>query len=354
MKQLLVLFAIVIVQLNTYAQSTYGVNGTVKNAKGEKIQAATVFMAGSEKITSTDKDGNFRFTTVSPGTYQVVVNILGYASSKQNVIVKDRDETVELTLSEKQIMLDEVLVGDKKGQAKHLKTFIKYFIGDNENGRACKILNPQVLEFSTIKNTLKATTADFLIIDNNNLGYRIKYLLKSFTYDSSKEVTLYEGDCLFEPLTGTPEQQVIWDKNRQNAYEGSLMHYLRSLYANTARTEGFLIYKIVSPFFPLVYESLPIPSEQLIKRPDSNFMVFRTNTRFYILYDKKKANKVDKPEMVRDVTLDDLSGTTGSIFMVDSPIDRRGSYADYKKILIQGFWGRKRIGDQLPLEYVSK
>jgi hypothetical protein len=353
MKQLLVLFAIILSQFNTYAQGTYSVSGTVKNTKGEKIQAATVFMAGSEKITATDENGNFRFATISPGTYQVVVNILGYTSVKQNVIVTDKDETIDLILTEKQIILDEVIIGDKNALARHLKTFTKYFIGDNANGKACKIINPQVIEFSTVKNILKATTPDFLIIENNNLGYRIKYLLKSFTYDSHKEVTLYDGDCLFEPLKGTAEQDAIWNVNRQKAYEGSLMHYLRSVYANTARKEGFLIYKIVSPFVPFVIESLPIPSEQIIKRPDSNFMVFKLSTRFYVLYDKKKALKEDRPEMVRDITIDDMTGT-GSVFMVDSPVDRRGSYADYKKVLIQGFWGRQRIGDQLPLEYQPK
>jgi len=353
MKHLLVLFTIILLQFNAYAQSTYEVTGTVKNAKGEKMPGATVFMAGSEKITSTNSDGDFRFSVVSPGNYQLVINTLGYESLKQSVTVNNKDETVTVTLSEKHIMLDEVIIGDKKALARHLKTFTKYFIGDNENGKACTIVNPQILEFSTVKNILKATTSDFLIIDNNNLGYRVKYLLKSFTYDSKKEITLYDGDCIFEHLKGTPEQEAIWDVNRRKAYDGSLMHYLRSIYTNTTRKEGFLIYKIVSPYTPFVIESLPIPSEQIIKRPDSNFMVFKLSMRFYVLYDKKKAEKIYRPDFVRNITIDDMTGT-GSVFMIDSPIDRRGNYGDYKKILIQGFWGRKRIGDQLPLEYQPK
>ncbi|WP_448634664.1 hypothetical protein [Pedobacter panaciterrae] len=42
---------------------------------------------------------------------------------------------------------------------------------------------------------------------------------------------------------------------------------------------------------------------------------------------------------------------TGSVLQLDAQVDVRGSYAGYKNLLIQGFWGRKRIADQLPLEY---
>ncbi|MCC8426761.1 carboxypeptidase-like regulatory domain-containing protein [Mucilaginibacter sp. UR6-11] len=352
MKKILALFVFVLFQLNTYAQHTYTITGTVKNSKGEKIQSATVFIAGSEKITITDGQGYFKFNTIAAGTYQLVVNMLGYASAKQNVIVKDKSETVELTLGEKEILLGEVVIGDKSIREKHLKTFVKYFMGQSDNAKYCKIINPELLEFSTAKSILKATTSDFLIIENSTLGYRIKYLLKLFQYDHSKDVTNYEGDCIFEQLNGTPQQQLTWQKNRKEAYEGSLMHYLRSLYAGTSRKEGFLVYKILSPFFPLVIESIPIVAEQIVKHPDSTLMVFRYNKmRFYVLFDKKKAAKEDGRNMVSDITLENLD-YTGSIFMTDAQIDRRGSYSDYKTLLIQGFWGRKRIADQLPLEYV--
>jgi hypothetical protein len=352
MKNILALFVLILLQLNVYAQGTYTVSGTVKNAKGELLSGATVFLAGSEKATSSNLEGRFWFSKIESGTYQLVVNLLGYSSVKQNIIITDKsEENVEVVLGEKQIVLNEVIIGDAKQRKNHIKTFTKYFLGESANAKACKILNPETLEFSTTKNVLKATTPDFLVIQNNNLGYKIKYLLKSFSYDSSLEVTLYDGDCIFEQLEGTPEQRLLWTKNRKVAYNGSLMHYLRSVYANKSRQEGFLIYKITSPSFPIYIESIPIIAEQLVKRPDSNFMIFRSQSRFYILYDKKKAAKEDKLlGHVQNLRVSDLDNT-GSIFLVDSQIDRRGSYADYKSLLIQGFWGRKRLADQLPLEY---
>lgn len=355
MKNILILFVLILLKLNSYAQSTYTVGGTIKNAKGELLSGATIFLAGSEKATSSNLEGRFGFSKIESGTYQLVVNLLGYASVKQNIIISDKSEdNVSVVLGEKQIVLNVVNVGDVKQLKNHIKTFTKYFLGESANAKACKILNPEVLEFSTTKNVLNATTPGFLVIQNYNLGYKIKYLLKSFSYNSALDVTLYDGDCIFEPMDGTPEKKSLWAKNRKAAYDGSLMHYLRSVYANKSRQEGFLIYKITTSSFPIYIESIPIIAEQLVKHPDNNFMVFKSQARFYILYDKKKAAKEDKLlGHVQNLRVSDLDAT-GSIFLVDSQIDRRGSYADYKSLLIQGFWGRKRLADQLPLEYVQQ
>ncbi|MES2428560.1 MAG: carboxypeptidase-like regulatory domain-containing protein [Bacteroidota bacterium] len=352
MKNILALFAFILLQLNIYAQDTYSISGTVKNAKGELIESATVFLAGSEKVVATNTQGAFKFNGISPGTYQVVITMVGYTSVKQNVIVQNKSESVDLVLGDKQIVLDEIVIGDKDARAKHFKRFVIYFLGETRNAKACKILNPDVIEFSTSKGVLRATSSDFLIIENPNLGYRVKYLLKKFIDNNATGVTLYDGDSVFEPLTGTEEQQKLWKKNRKAAYEGSLMHYLRSLYAGTSRKEGFLVYKITSPFLPLAIESIPIYAEQMLRRPDSNFFSFKVSTRFYVLYDKKKAAKEDKGSV--STILMDYLDDTGSIFKLDTAtrIDKRGSYSDYKEKLIQNYWGRQRVGDQLPLEYM--
>jgi hypothetical protein len=351
MKNILTLLAFVLLQLNIHAQETYSISGTVKNGKGELMESATVFLAGSEKVTATDKDGVFKFNGISPGTYQVVITMIGYTSAKQNVIVQNKPETVNMVLGEKQIVLNEVIIGDKGARAKHLKTFIKYFMGESSNAKACKIINPDVIEFSTTKGVLMATTPDFLVIENSNLGYRIKYLLKNFSYKTAMDVTLYDGDCIFEQLAGTAEQQAKWSKNRKATYEGSLMHYLRSLFTNTAHTEGFLTYVISGNSYPITINPNEVPTEQIIKHLDSNFIAFKYKYRFYTIFDKKKAAKLMTMTDATTEFIDDLP-SNASIFLVDSQIDRRGSYADYKTLLIQGAWGRKRLGDQLPLEYL--
>ena len=68
----------------------------------------------------------------------------------------------------------------------------------------------------------------------------------------------------------------------------------------------------------MAIESIPIYAEQMIRRPDSNFFSFKVNTRFYVLYDKKKAAKEDKGSV--STVLIDYLDDTGSIFISLSPI----------------------------------
>lgn len=352
MKSVLALLAIILVQINTYAQDTYSINGTVKNVKGEALPAATVFIAGSEKAMATDAGGNFKFNTLIPGTYQLVVNMLGYAPSKTNIILKDASKVVDIVLNEKEIVLNEVTIGSKSQRERYIKLFIKAFMGQSPNAEYCKILNPELLEFSTNKTVLKATTSDFLIIENNALGYRIKYLLKAFSYDPGRDITFYDGDYSFEQMTGTSGQLKKWTENRRKAYKVSLMHYLRSLYAGTSRQEGFLIYKLLVAVPPMFYESIPLPPEQVIDRSEKNLISLKTDKPLYILYDKKVAAKSD-PGYVSQLPLMFL-GEYGSIFGTDARIDSRGSFTDYQKLLIKGFWALRRVADQLPWEYMPE
>jgi len=334
------------------AQETLSITGTIKNVKGIKLSDASVFIAGSQKSTITDVDGAFKFSNLSPGTYQVIINLLGYTSIKKNILLAGKNAVIDTVMLEKQIQLDEVVIGDGLQRKNFMKTFNKYFMGESDNAKGCKIVNPEKIEFSTNKKLLKATTDDFLIIENNRLGYKIKYLLKSFQYDSGNDATFYDGESIFEEMDGSSEQKIYWTTNRKKTYEGSLMHYLRALYTNKTQEEGFLTYAILNLTFPLVIAPNPVFPEQLIEHTDSNFVNFKYKKRLYTLYDKKKAAAGLKPTNKTEVTID--LAETGSILMLHAAIDKRGSYSDYKAVLIQGFWGTKRIADQLPMEYLPE
>jgi hypothetical protein len=353
MKKSLLLSLITLLSISLcYAQDNISITGTIKNAKGISLADASVFIAGSQKSTINDGNGTFKFNNLSPGTYQVIINLLGYASIKKNILLDGRNALIDTIMVEKQIQLDEVVIGDGLQRKNFMKIFNKYFMGESVNAKGCKILNPEKIEFSTNKKLLKATTDDFLIIENNRLGYKIKYLLKSFQYDSGNDATFYEGESIFEEMDGSSEQKISWEANRKKSYEGSLMHYLRALYANKTQEEGFLTYAILNFTFPLVIAPNPVFPEQLIQHTDPNFVNFKYKKRLYTLYDKKKAEAGQKPTNKTEVTID--LADTGSILMLHAAIDKRGSYSDYKAILIQGFWGTKRIADQLPMEYAAK
>jgi protocatechuate 3,4-dioxygenase beta subunit len=59
------------------AQEAFTITGTVHNGKNEAIERATVFIDGSQKGTVTNAQGEFKFSNIKPGTYQVIVSMIG-------------------------------------------------------------------------------------------------------------------------------------------------------------------------------------------------------------------------------------------------------------------------------------
>lgn len=342
----------VLLLLNVQAQTVYSIQGTVTASDGKPIEAATVFINGSKQITKTDSLGQFRFPKNNPGTYQVVINMIGFASVKENVIIQNKAVSLAIRLSEKQIVLAEVVIGDDSQREGHVKAFLKNFLGESKNAKSCTVTNTELLDFSTKQTLLEATTSDFLIIENKNLGYKIKYLLKNFRFNSGTGITSYDGDAIFENMEGDTVQQAKWKINRKKAYDGSLMHYLRSLYVNTTRKEGFLTYNITNRVEPLVLDPYPVDMEQFLFTIDSNFVELKFKRRLYIYHNMKEATVKDDVTKQESITKD--MGKEGSImqlYLENAIIDRKGSYVDYRSFYIQGYWGKMRIGDQLPFEY---
>ena len=163
MKLFILTILIILAHFNSKAQDNFSISGAVLNEKGEPLQAATVFLDRSQKITKTNDNGIFKFSGISPGTYQVVVNLLGYSSLKQNVLIQNQSVTVKIILQEKQIALREVIIGNDAQRKAHSKLFIENFLGQSDNARNCKVLNTQVIDFATRQNLLFATSEDFLI-----------------------------------------------------------------------------------------------------------------------------------------------------------------------------------------------
>jgi hypothetical protein len=350
MRSFLGILTCLLLQFTAYAQGNYTISGTVKNKKGDKLPSVTVFIAGSEKATITDEQGDFKLIGLQPGTYQVVVNVLGYVSIKQDVALNDGSEILDLILAEKNIALSEVVIKAKKISKEDLATFIKYFMGESYDPKNCKILNTEQLDLVKTDTALNASTADFLIIENYLLGYRIKYLLKNFFYNYKLKQTFYDGDHTFEPLTGTEKQQRTWAKNRKQAYEGSVMHFYRSVYAGTARKEGFLIYKGLN-YGGLLADNDPTDAERFVTRTDSNFIIMKAKPWTYVLYNKKMAAKHNN-EITRAVALVDILAEKSSILSIDAKMDSRGSLSGIGEVSYRGFWANKRVAEQLPFEYV--
>ncbi|MFD2872292.1 carboxypeptidase-like regulatory domain-containing protein [Mucilaginibacter ximonensis] len=348
--------------IDLLAQSRYKLSGTVNDEHGKPLNGATVFLSGSKTATISNEFGKFEFPDISAGTFQLIVKMLGYSPYQQSIIISDKPLDIQLSLSPQSIKLKEVTIGKRAAWQKEYAIFKEQFLGDS-TANECVILNPEVINFSTKKTLwnriiLNADADEFLEIENKRLGYRIKYLLKTFTYNGFTKITSYDGNTVFEEMNGTEEEKKLWNINRLSAYKGSFMHFLRSVYMGSTLAEGFITRQLYVPKnAPGNFSSYiaPIKFDTILTRIDSSLISMKF-TSLYVVYDPKAVADMNS-SMLKGINsmqkISNLSDTGSilSLYLDRAIIDQKGSFADYRTFLIRGFWGRKRVGDQLPYEY---
>jgi hypothetical protein len=354
---------------DVFAQAAgYDVSGTVTNEKGEPLKSATVFIGGSQRVTPTDEDGRFKFKGVPQGAFLLSVHMLGYAPLSRNILVQNAALNIGMQLTPKVIILDEVKIGRKGAWNKNYNLFKENFLGTSANARQCDIINPEIINFSTKKGVLLAEADDFLIIKNNRLGYRIHYLLKDFSYNSKDNLALYQGDFSFEELDGTEVDKKKWAKNRAETYQGSFMHFLRSVYTNSTSENGFITrplygsaiytYGAVNGLISsikrvegVLITDRPVKFDSLVAAVSNNLISFKFK-QLYIAYDPRRAAGFkDKNKDGKIIVPIEKNASILRLTTPQSLIDQKGSYADYRDFYIRGNWAIARVGDQLPVDY---
>ena len=141
-------------------------------------------------------------------------------------------------------ILKEVVVEpfDKNGWVEWGEQFKSYFIGSTQLAKYCKLLNPEVIKFrfNSKTNKLRAFTNEMLVFENRSLGYRIRYVLSKFEIDFNYHTFSFKGYPLLEELKTTNIKEANkWNQLRNETYNGSIRHFMRSLYFNQLENEGF-------------------------------------------------------------------------------------------------------------------
>jgi len=91
---------------NTSAQKIYG---TVFSDKGDLLPYASVTIKATSIGASANNKAKFSFS-VSPGTYTLVCQHIGYAKQEKNIIVKNNDVEIIFVIANQQLSMTEVVV----------------------------------------------------------------------------------------------------------------------------------------------------------------------------------------------------------------------------------------------------
>ncbi len=113
-KRVLLCIILTLTGESIFAQVTTAIYGEVIDELGKSLIGASVFLEGTQQGTQTDFYGNYKISGVAPGSYNLIVNYLGYEpQTKYNIIVRSKGTpTYNFILQEATRKLDEVVVSN--------------------------------------------------------------------------------------------------------------------------------------------------------------------------------------------------------------------------------------------------
>jgi hypothetical protein len=327
---------------------------------------ANVFIANSMIGTSSDTSGSFVLRNVPAGFYELVASCVGYTMSTVKLqLTPGADQQVEMRLEPRALSVGVVEVTGLQPEVwrENLKTFEKLLLGSTKEASECRIVNPEVLDFSTeLPGRFEARADHEIKIENLATGYRLHMILGAFNFDgrwlSSDYRIRYEE---IQPLDSDVRSK--WASQRNSAYSGSLHHFLVALVNDELANEGFSMYATesigkVMGDYPL-YE---LKRRDILKQSSPNEWTLQFRKYLVVTYDRKQiAMEGNQPgpeprrwsvttpaQRIRPMRpmLSILSLPKGSVL-----VDSHGQIRDHLALRISGDWGREGLASQLPLEF---
>lgn len=251
MKKTVLLFLMIFPFYVLFSQT---IIGTVVNDIDKPIENVNIYLDGTKTGTTSAADGSFSLTSKNNNSlvfqkdnYEtVIVNTSDVLNKKLKVVLIKAKEIEEVV----------IIPFTETAYKNYIKYFLDSFIGSDQSN--VKIKNQRSLKFSYDKTNkiLRVKAPQTLIIENKNLGYKIDYNLQDFVGDFENKTTRYTGTSFFKETKNTDKVKL----NRMNAYDGSQVHFFRSVFANKVADEGFIVNQITK--FP----NSKYPTEEELQR----------------------------------------------------------------------------------------
>ncbi|MBA5629724.1 carboxypeptidase-like regulatory domain-containing protein [Moheibacter lacus] len=375
------IFIIIFLFLAVLGKAQIQINGKVVDEFGFVVSDVLVYVDGSSISTHSDIEGQFSLQ-LSNGNYQIVFRKEGYENQIKQVNANVDFFEIQLQTS-KAIELDEahiVKLSEEKWR-EYYELFKLLFLGQNNAAQLCEITNPKVLNFSYDEEnaTLKASARQPLKIQNQYLGYELEYDLVDFSMDYRNQIQYIAGTSLFVEMQGSKSKNKKWNRNRLSSFHGSLMHFVRSLYDEKLKENGFIINRLIrkeNPDFKIYRERIQKmadrgevihvknPPSQIIQTlvkadvPYDSLRIRSDNTvvlNFEGLYHVEFTGEKEDMDYVRTTTGDQFIGNQYSIiYLLENKwveIEANGNYFPPKELMTEGYFTWEKIGNLLPLDF---
>jgi hypothetical protein len=333
-----------------YSQSS--LKGKVTDAKtGEPVPYANVFFNNTTIGNATTVDGTYEIRNIPTGKFDLTVSVIGYTRFQKSIEFPGSGE-LNIKLSPDPVVLSEVTVeADQADTKKYFSVFRKYFLGESTNARASEIKNPETvhLYYDKDEKVLTGHASNQIIIENHRLGYRLHFILDNFILDYKGGNVALFGVPRFEDLAfADKKDSARREKRRLESFRGSVTHFMRALYSNTLKEEGFRVAELKEANAGTgAYEGTETPFNPGDHLTGGGSKVFRFKGTLKVEY----LNEIEPPEYRRSKTGNhQVSFVT---FRDDSiTIFENGFYMVQNSVFIDGYFGwAEKIGEMMPVSY---
>ena len=331
----------------------------------QPVEYANVYIQGSTSGTVSNKDGYFEFE--SDKLYgQLIISHVSYETS---VIELGNSQKSGLLIALNPRIYDfiPVSIESKDQRLGNLKHFREEFLGSDYWGNHATIENDSVLVFSveyysdtitnrSLRGSLKkfeATATSPLTISLPKLGYTLQYDLVRYIEKDDPvlgKIISSSGYSYFTPMRDASfrkQKNII--RKRIRAYYYSPQHFIRSLYNNRLKENGYLIHEELSGaktnqinynfFYPDSYCIVYHDEEATISG-----MKNRHLTIIYYGYEKSPVNLNDPGNMP-------FAKYSQVYFLEEECIIRKDGSSSSSSIVFSPGLNSKRIGASLPNDY---
>jgi len=331
-KKLILLFSL-FVSFYGLAQTFSGIVLDIKTK--EPIESASIYFDNTTIGTTTNSEGKFSISFTDAIQSSLVISYLGYET--KTVLDYRQENNITIYLKPANNVLDEVVINADDGltRKQKLRLFRQQFLGLSRFGKSSNILNEDalILKYNKKQKQLTVSAIKPLIIENKGLQYLISFDIQTFelnfSYVEEKNNIFnmkslgYTGKTFYKNLDNFNKKKA--EKNRQKAYNGSVLQFMRALYNEDLEAKSYQVF----------------------------YRGFKTNPWNHfkiqpITNSTKKRVLLDKP-----VTILHNNKSQSKITFLNPAIliDEFGNYVDVTKVLFSGVMGNQRVGDLLPLDF---
>ena len=301
---------------------------------GAPLEYVNVFLSNTTIGTSTDKRGQFIVKNVPFGSYSIIFSYVGYEIVKRD-FNSYQTETINynISLKPKAINLQQINVTGHISEdwKDNLKIFTRIFLGETDNSKETKLLNPEVLNFVKDKktNALKAYADSVVVVENKALGYKLFVYLDSVVYMPERFVKYMFYPKFEELVPFSEKEKLVWESNRQKTYLDSPKHFFYALVHKQLDKDFYSLSEgsgTMSKIFP----------EELSLTSNSDSSIYTLNFMGSLAVRSFLGSKSYLNFLYSFVLIDKYGNLLNSSYAVEK----------------SGYWAQQRVADLLPENYV--